>query len=447
MRCYCEKCKKTMVDTAFFTYKDGTKCEMCKKCLTMHIDNYEPDTFLWILEKLDVPYAEAEWRVKREKEFEKNYTKATTSGAKDARNAAYAMTKNSGVVLGRYLSQMKLKKWKDLTWADTEKIKQDAEEQANESKNKEEFEKEIESVRKAYEQGEISEAQWKTYIDLNPEEEQQKSLEASFLNGDSGAGGAYTDAYPTTANNPYEIVPIDVGADLTDEDKLYLAMKWGQLYQPYEWVSLEKLFNEFMESFDIQGAARLDTLKLICKTSLKMNQAVDAGDIDSYQKLSRVYDAMMKSAKFTEAQNKDGENGSFSSVGELVAFCEKEEGAIPKFNIDAPQDVVDTIITDLKQYNKTLISEDTALAQQIEAFLKAKQTMEEMKKDKEEARAKGLDYVEVDDEDMEERRLQLLEEQAEDDEIYKGEEGNEVKRVFSEDDLDENLKEDDAEWI
>jgi hypothetical protein len=101
----------------------------------------------------------------------------------------------------------------------------------------------------------------------------------------------------------------------------------------------------------------------------------------------------------------------------------------------------------LKQYNKTLISEDTALAQQIEAFLKAKQTMEEMKKDKEEARAKGLDYVEVDDEDMEERRLQLLEEQAEDDEIYKGEEGNEVKRLFSEDDLDENLKEDDAEWI
>jgi hypothetical protein len=73
--------------------------------------------------------------------------------------------------------------------------------------------------------------------------------------------------------------------------------------------------------------------------------------------------------------------------------------------------------------------------------------MEEMKKDKEEARAKGLDYVEVDDEDMEERRLQLLEEQAEDDEIYKGEEGNEVKRLFSEDDLDENLKEDDAEWI
>ena len=54
-----------------------------------------------------------------------------------------------------------------------------------------------------------------------------------------------------------------------------------------------------MDSFDIQGAARIDTLKMICKTSLKMNEAIDCGDIDSYQKLSRVYDSMMKSAKFT----------------------------------------------------------------------------------------------------------------------------------------------------
>ena len=86
--------------------------------------------------------------------------------------------------------------------------------------------------------------------------------------------------------------------DLTEEDKIYLAVKWGRLYKAEEWVALEKLYNEFMESFDIQGAARIDTLKMICKTSLKMNAAIDCGDTDTYQKLSRVYDAMMKSAKF-----------------------------------------------------------------------------------------------------------------------------------------------------
>jgi len=34
-----------------------------------------------------------------------------------------------------------------------------------------------------------------------------------------------------------------------------------------------------MDSFTIEGAARIDTLKMICKTSLKMNEAIDIGDI------------------------------------------------------------------------------------------------------------------------------------------------------------------------
>ena len=57
----CMKCGKTMKEDNFYTYKDGTKTELCKSCLTMHIDNFNPDTFLWALEKLDVPYIEQEW--------------------------------------------------------------------------------------------------------------------------------------------------------------------------------------------------------------------------------------------------------------------------------------------------------------------------------------------------------------------------------------------------
>jgi hypothetical protein len=32
----------------------------------------------------------------------------------------------------------------------------------------------------------------------------------------------------------------DPAAALTQEDKIYLAMKWGKLYKPSEWVELEK---------------------------------------------------------------------------------------------------------------------------------------------------------------------------------------------------------------
>ena len=38
----------------------------------MHINNFEPDTFLWLLEKFDVPYIEAEWNVLRDRAYAKD---------------------------------------------------------------------------------------------------------------------------------------------------------------------------------------------------------------------------------------------------------------------------------------------------------------------------------------------------------------------------------------
>ena len=190
-----------------------------------------------------------------------------------------------------------------------------------------------------------------------------------------------------------------MGSKLTDDDKIYLAMKWGRLYTANQWVTLEQLYTEFMNSFDIQGAARIDTLKKICKTSLKMDEAIDSGDIDTYQKLSRVYDQMMKAAKFTEAQNKDSDSQAFDSVSAIVDFVEAHSGAIPKYECKEPQDIMDKIIFDLKEYTKNLIYEDKALAQEIEKYIQDKRIADAKKKDKEQARSKGTSVVELDDKD------------------------------------------------
>ena len=60
---YCYKSRKTMAETNFYTYKNGTKCELCKACLTLHINNWEPNTFLCLLEKFDMPYITTEWNI------------------------------------------------------------------------------------------------------------------------------------------------------------------------------------------------------------------------------------------------------------------------------------------------------------------------------------------------------------------------------------------------
>jgi hypothetical protein len=136
-----------------------------------------------------------------------------------------------------------------------------------------------------------------------------------------------------------------LSTDLTDEDRIYLSVKWGRSYRPDEWVRLEQLYNEMMESYDIQTAGHIDTLKLICKTSLKANQLLDLGDVDGAQKMVKMYDSLMKSGKFTAAQIKSEQGEFVDSVSEIVALCEKE-GFIPRYYVDGPQDKVDKVLLD-----------------------------------------------------------------------------------------------------
>ena len=131
-----------------------------------------------------------------------------------------------------------------------------------------------------------------------------------------------------------------------------------------------------MNSYDIQGAGHIDTLKLICKTSLKANQLIDMGDIEGFQKMSKVYDSLMKSGKFTAAQNK-AESGEFvDSVGELIEICEKH-GYIERFYIEQPNDKVDLTIQDMQRYTRTLIEEETNLSNLVEQALKQIQKEDE----------------------------------------------------------------------
>jgi len=93
---------------------------------------------------------------------------------------------------------------------------------------------------------------------------------------------------PPVPEEEEEAEPIDLNQpeyfedDLTEEDKKYLTIKWGKAYRPYEWVQLEKLYQEMIAAFDIVTPAHEDYLKLICKTSLKCHQLVDLGDIEGF---------------------------------------------------------------------------------------------------------------------------------------------------------------------
>lgn len=82
-----------------------------------------------------------------------------------------------------------------------------------------------------------------------------------------------------------------------------------------------------------------------------------------------MYDSLMKSGKWTAAQNKAEQDDIVDSVGELVALCEKE-GFIPRYYTSGPQDHVDRVLEDLKKYTHDLIVEETGLSSMVEVALK-----------------------------------------------------------------------------
>lgn len=372
----CTKCGKTMdAATQFYTHKNGDKTKMCKKCLTMHIDNFNPDTFLWLLQEMDVPYIPSEWNNLRDRAFAKN------------------PNLNGMSVFGKYLSKMKLKQWMDYGWEDTERLKVLNEEKAKQMEAERiRFE---ETVKEQYENGEMTEAQYKTLMSTPVQNEEYQSAAAAGM------------VAPDAVDNPFQeenfisedLIP-DLAKDLTPEDITALVLKWGRMYKPSEWIELEKTYKEMEMSFDIQDADTKNTLILICKTNLKMNQALDCGDVEGYQKLSKVSNDLRKSAKFTAAQNKEEKNDYVDSVGELVTMCERQ-GFIPRFATDIPQDKVDITLKDMNNYVNKLVTQDLGFGQQIEDALKKIQIQQQM------AESEAIDLLndeptELDDEHYEE---------------------------------------------
>ena len=395
---YCEKCNRTMGEENFYgsnnleKYPDG-KFKICKKCMTMHVDNWNPDTYLWILQEADVPYIPDEWN------------KLMASYARD-KSKVTGMT-----IVGRYLGKMKLKQFKDYRWKDTEFLQEMANNKIEQTMK-----------RQGYDAQQIATAINKATFEIPTE-----PLEEPQFTNISDNSSSETEDYFAQTNG----VQDDFNDDLTDEDRLYLRLKWGKAYKPEEWIYLEQLYNDMMESYDIQTAGHIDTLKFICKTSLKMNQLIDIGDIEGFQKVSRVYNELMKSGKFTAAQNK-AETGEFvDSVGELIELCEKE-GYIERYYIEKPNDKVDFTIQDMQRYTKTLIEEETNLSNMIEMALK-----QNAKEDEDEKNQLDDDIVDDADLSIEELEKSLKDEDFEDFEEFKENEiNNDSVNMFLQESVD-----------
>lgn len=327
----CVKCGRTKDDANFYVTKRLDKyptgrLNQCKGCLTLLLDNWDPNTYKWILEEVDVPYIKSIW--------DKILQDVMASGKK--------LTSVS--VLGRYLREMKMLQYREYTYADSDKLNE-----ANETKKKETM------TAQGFTEEEIAAALAAAEPEKPVSFEETAQIQQAEAEKEKEQAQASADA--------------DILAHLTEEDILYLRLKWGRDYRPEEWVIMESLYHNMKASYDIQGAGHEDTLIMICKTSLKANQLIDINDVEGFQKMSKVYDSLMKSGKFTAAQNKTDKGEYVDTLGELFAMCETQ-GFIPRYYTEQPNDKVDETLLDTKRYLTTLVENETNLSALLEDAIK-----------------------------------------------------------------------------
>ena len=440
----CAKCGKIKKETDFYKIpKTDERCDLCKTCLTMYIDNRRPDTFKWILKKMDVPYVEKKWVELANKSYMKN---PATFGPMS--------------VIGTYLRTMNMEQYKNLTYADSDRINNEKFQQARKEQQNiqgtsydEEFENRL---LEKLEAGEISQAEYntmsrKSVLDrinekmrqgeeevasnpdsvldnkelevpentVNSEEIKKnedviraaKDVEQEFLakkaekekkkeqpKEKEEPEPQVLDLIPDVASslgvNPVENInsaPLDITGEmqndfipdvarideakitesLTEDDIKYLSLKWGLLYKPSEWVKMEELYQKYAADYEL-STDREQVLKNICKTDLKMNQALDVGDIKTFKDLQGANDMLRKSGRFTDSQKQEEKKRDIDSIGELVAFVESKGGIIPRKDdpINVPQDKIDFIINDMKNYTDNLVKNELGLGNLIESYIK-----------------------------------------------------------------------------
>lgn len=332
----CAKCKKSMDQkTNYYKYKNGTYHDFCKKCFTMHMNVRETSTIIPMLEELDLPFIEHEWTSLVDKYADNPKTTSTA-------------------IFGRYVAKMKLSQFSQYSFKDTGKFVEDA--RMRELKERAEKFARINKYREAKDSGDIPDELKDVDLSVLDEKELIDLIGAENINSLSlNPEGSLTSPVVSLIDS------------LTHEDKIYLFTKWGKTYTINECIRLEKLYNEMLESYDIRTASHKDYLLKICRVSLKIDQSLEVNDVDGFHKMSRVYDLLMKSAKFTAGSNKNENDDNSESVSYLVSICE-EEGFIEKYYTERP-DIVDITLNDNKAYLNKLVMNEMNLGNMIELHL------------------------------------------------------------------------------
>ena len=149
--------------------------------------------------------------------------------------------------------------------------------------------------------------------------------------------------------------------ELTQEEINELKVNWGEDYTEDQYLYMEQMLQDMMESYVIQDPIAISNARMICKMTMKMNKYVDIDDVASASQIGRQLDMFIKSANLAPVQQKDRQHTTFA-ISQLAFLVEREGGFIPEFYIDQPNDKIDQVLRDMQEYTEYLVRGESNIA-------------------------------------------------------------------------------------
>lgn len=184
---------------------------------------------------------------------------------------------------------------------------------------------------------------------------------------------------------PLNSLGINFENELSKEERIYLAKKWGCSYSINDCLKMEGFENDMRQSFDISDKSRDTDVHIAALSLFKAYEALERGLVKDYQVFMGVYDKTLKRGHFTAAQNKEGKDNTINSIAQLAEICERNSGFVPrKLEVEYPEDIVDATLKDQKEWMKKLVMTDLGFGKQMEDAIAriekdAKEAIEELR--------------------------------------------------------------------
>ena len=191
-----------------------------------------------------------------------------------------------------------------------------------------------------------------------------------FINSDGVIDGA--GKVDLSSINPPDSIESHDGKIIEYSDDL--VTKWGIGYSKLEYLQMEKFFQDMKSTHEIYTPTHIDMLTQLSHLSVDRNRLRQERDWANYNKISKTYEDMMKSAGFRpiDRQGTDDATGmrSFSQIFEEVEKKGWRKPPPPVFD----EDIVDAMIVALANYYHRLVGKQILaeipeeIKEEMEAF-------------------------------------------------------------------------------